>query len=143
VKRHKASFERVLVDAPCSGTGAWRRNPDARWRTTEDDLARVVALQAEILDSACRLAKPGGRLVYVTCSLLPEENEAQVARFLAAHDDFHPLPLTTLWPQLLQATAPSGLGETLTLSPETDGTDGFFVAVLERKHAGAAEGAPV
>lgn len=132
VKRHKAAFDRVLVDAPCSGTGAWRRNPDARWRTAPDDLARVVALQGEILDSACRLVKPGGRLVYVTCSLLPEENETQVARFLAAHADFRPLPLLQLWPTLTEAPAPAGLGDALTLSPETDGTDGFFVAVLER-----------
>jgi 16S rRNA (cytosine967-C5)-methyltransferase len=132
VKRHKAAFDRVLVDAPCSGTGAWRRNPDARWRTAPDDLARVVALQGQILDSACRLVKPGGRLVYVTCSLLPEENETQVARFLAAHADFRPLPLLQLWPTLTEAPAPAGLGDTLTLSPETDGTDGFFVAVLER-----------
>jgi 16S rRNA (cytosine967-C5)-methyltransferase len=132
VKRHKAAFDRVLVDAPCSGTGAWRRNPDARWRTAPDDLARVVALQREILDSACRLVKPGGRLVYVTCSLLPEENDAQVAGFLAAQAGFRPLPLTQLWPTLLEASAPAGLGDRLTLSPESDGTDGFFVAVMER-----------
>ena len=138
VKRHKASFDRVLVDAPCSGTGAWRRNPDARWRTTQDDLARVLALQQEILASACRLARPGGRLVYVTCSLLPEENEAQVAAFLAAQGDFRLLPLASLWPQLFEAPPPSGLGDMLTLSPERDGTDGFFVAVLERKSAEAA-----
>jgi len=133
VKRHKATFDRVLVDAPCSGTGAWRRNPDARWRTTPEDLARVVALQREILDSACRLAKPGARLVYVTCSLLPEENEAQVAAFLAAHADFRLLPIGELWPRLLQAPAPVGLGDTLTLSPDREGTDGFFVAVMERQ----------
>ena len=133
VKRHKAAFDRVLVDAPCSGTGAWRRNPDARWRTTAEDLARVVALQREILDSACRLVKPGGRLVYVTCSLLPEENDAQVQGFLAGHADFRLLPMTTLWPQLLDAPAPKGLGDTLTLSPESEGTDGFFVAVMVRQ----------
>ncbi|HKY93780.1 MAG TPA: RsmB/NOP family class I SAM-dependent RNA methyltransferase, partial [Kiloniellales bacterium] len=138
VKRHKGAFDRVLVDAPCSGTGAWRRNPDARWRTAPEDLARVVALQREILDSACRLLKPGGRLVYVTCSLLPEENDAQAEAFLAGHGDFRLLPLRQLWPQLLEAPPPAGLGDTLTLSPETDGTDGFFVAVLERSRPEAA-----
>ncbi|HEX7969579.1 MAG TPA: RsmB/NOP family class I SAM-dependent RNA methyltransferase, partial [Stellaceae bacterium] len=88
VKRHTAGFDRVFVDAPCTGTGTWRRNPDAKWRLRPQDLAELTALQAEILDSAARLAKPGGRLIYVTCSLLREENEAQIERFLASHGDF-------------------------------------------------------
>ena len=132
VKRHKAGFERVLVDAPCSGTGAWRRNPDARWRSLEEEFERIKVLQAEILESACRLAKPGGRLVYVTCSLLAEENEAQVARFLAAHADFRLVPITQAWAESVGGDLPAGAGETLTLRPEVHGTDGFFVAVLER-----------
>jgi 16S rRNA (cytosine967-C5)-methyltransferase len=77
IKRHKGRFDRVLVDAPCSGTGTWRRNPDARWRAPDLGLPALVALQARILASAARLVKPGGRLVYATCSLLPEENEHQ------------------------------------------------------------------
>ena len=83
----------MLVDAPCTGTGTWRRNPDAKWRLTPKDLAELTALQAEILDSAQRLVKPGGRLVYATCSLLREEDEAQVERFLAGHADFALVPV--------------------------------------------------
>ena len=99
VKRHKAGYHRVLVDAPCSGTGTWRRNPDARWRPQEaEGLDRLVALQARILASAARLVKPGGRLVYATCSLLPQENEAQVDAFLAAHPAFSVVPLCDVAP---------------------------------------------
>ena len=83
IKRRKGSFDRVLVDAPCSGTGTWWRNPDARWRVPrEGGLDDLVALQARILASAAQLVKPGGRLVYATCSLLEAKNGAQVARFL-------------------------------------------------------------
>jgi 16S rRNA (cytosine967-C5)-methyltransferase len=138
VKRHKATFDRVLVDAPCSGTGAWRRNPDARWRSEPEELARIEALQAEILDSAARLVKPGGRIAYVTCSLLPEENEAQVARFLAGHADFRPLPIAAAWAESVGGAPPAGAGESLTLRPELHGTDGFFVAILERAAPEAA-----
>ncbi len=118
VKRHKLGFDRVLIDAPCSGTGTWRRNPDARWRAPELGLAGLVALQARILASAARLVKPGGRLVYATCSVLVEENEAQVTGFLAAHPGFHLVP---------QAEA-----DFLSLTPLQHGTDGFFAAVLKR-----------
>jgi 16S rRNA (cytosine967-C5)-methyltransferase len=82
-KRRKDSFDRVLVDAPCTGTGTWRRNPDARRRLTESDLAELLPKQASILGAASGLVRSGGRLVYATCSLLPEENEAQVDAFLA------------------------------------------------------------
>lgn len=132
VKRHKGSFDRVLVDAPCSGTGAWRRNPDARWRSKPEELERVKVLQGEILESAARLVRPGGRLIYVTCSLLEEENGAQVARFLAAQPGFRPLPIATVWAETLGGEPPPGTAEALTLRPELHGTDGFFVAVLER-----------
>src|SRR6185437_5237700 len=81
VKRHAQGFDRVFVDAPCTGTGTWRRNPDAKWRLTPRDLVELPALQAEILDSAARLVRPGGRLVYATCSLLREEDEEQIERF--------------------------------------------------------------
>ncbi len=92
VKRHAGGFDRVLVDAPCTGTGTWRRNPDARWRLQPEDLAELVQLQRRILESAARLVKPGGRLVYATCSLLPAENEEQIAWFLAANPQFKLLP---------------------------------------------------
>lgn len=129
VKRHKGGFDRVLVDAPCSGTGAWRRNPDSRWRAQESGLEALVALQASILDSAARLAKPGGRLVYATCSLLPDENEAQVEAFLAAHPDFRLVPLREAAPQITDSAHP----DCLSLTPARHGTDGFFAAVLMRE----------
>lgn len=118
VKRHKLGFDRVLIDAPCSGTGTWRRNPDARWRAPDLGLAGLVALQARILASAARLVKPGGRLVYATCSVLSEENEAQVTAFLAANPGF--------------ALVPQDVADFLSLTPLQHGTDGFFAAVLQR-----------
>ena len=134
VKRHAQSFDRVFVDAPCTGTGTWRRNPDAKWRLSAEDLAELTALQAEILGSAARLAKPGGRLIYVTCSLLGEENEAQVDRFLAAHGDFSLLPIAGVWAETIGG-APPAQGDMLRLTPARHGTDGFFVAVMERARA--------
>lgn len=133
VKRHKLSYDRVLVDAPCSGTGTWRRNPDARWRALEDGqgLANLVALQSRILASAARLVKPGGRLVYATCSLLVEENEAQANAFLAAHPDFQLVPLRDAAPGLNTSAHP----DYLSLTPARHHTDGFFAAVMQRKAA--------
>lgn len=129
VKRHKRGFDRVLVDAPCSGTGTWRRNPDARWRAQEEQgLDGLVALQARILASAARLVKPGGRLVYATCSMLPEENEDQVAAFLAGHPDFHAVPLREAAPRLTDSAHP----DYLSLTPARHDTDGFFAAVIQR-----------
>lgn len=113
-KRRAGSFDRVLVDAPCTGTGTWRRNPDARLRLRPDDLAELVVKQAQILDTASRLVRPGGRLVYGTCSLLREENEAQVEAFLARSEGF-------------------SLLRTLSLTPQSSGTDGFFGALLEKQ----------
>lgn len=139
VKRHKASFDRVLVDAPCSGTGTWRRNPDARWRAEDEQgLGHLVALQSRILTSAARLVKPGGRLVYATCSLLSEENEAQVAAFVAAQPEFRVVPLAEVAPDLTGSAHP----DYLSLTPARHDTDGFFAAVLERAMPPKAE-APV
>ena len=130
VKKQRGKFDRVLVDAPCSGTGAWRRNPDARWRPM--DLERLLGVQREILDSAARLAKPdGGRVIYATCSLLREENEAQVEGFLASHPDYRLVPVETVWDEAV-GTGPAPTSGMLRLSPAANGTDGFFVAVLER-----------
>ncbi|MBI1199042.1 MAG: methyltransferase domain-containing protein [Phenylobacterium sp.] len=128
VKRHKGGFDRVLVDAPCSGTGTWRRNPDARWRAQDAGLEALAALQREILDSAARLVKPGGRLVYATCSLLAEENEAQVEAFLAAHPEFRLVPLGEAAPQITGSAHP----DYLSLTPARHGTDGFFAAAMTR-----------
>jgi 16S rRNA (cytosine967-C5)-methyltransferase len=132
VKRHLASFDRVFVDAPCTGIGTWRRNPDAKWRLTPTDVTELVALQAEILDSAQRLVKPGGRLVYATCSLLREENEEQAENFLATHPEFTLVPIGKVWAEAIGGKCPGGQ-ETLRLTPARHGTDGFFVAVMQRK----------
>ncbi|GAB4367192.1 MAG: RsmB/NOP family class I SAM-dependent RNA methyltransferase [Kiloniellaceae bacterium] len=128
------TFDRVLVDAPCSGSGAWRRHPDARWRLAPDDLESYKLLQREVLAKAARLVKPGGRLVYVTCSLLPEENQAQAEAFLADAPDFAAVPVGQVWAQVLSAPYPGG-DPFLTLTPARHGTDGFFVAVFEREGA--------
>jgi 16S rRNA (cytosine967-C5)-methyltransferase len=134
VKRHAKSFDRVLVDAPCLGIGSWRRNPDAKWRATPQDLAELQIRQHAILASAARLVKPGGRLAYVTCSLLREENEAQAERFLSEADDFTLLPAARAWEEALGAPCPAG-GDFLRLTPAQHGTDGFFVALFDRKPA--------
>ncbi len=122
-KRQAGKFDRVLVDAPCTGTGTWRRNPDARTRLTETDLKELVAKQAMILDQAQKLTKPGGKLVYATCSLLNDENEAQVEAFLARYPMF----------KQVEVEAPEALrGKYLRLTPRVHGTDGFFAAVMVR-----------
>jgi 16S rRNA (cytosine967-C5)-methyltransferase len=129
VKRLAGKIDRVLVDAPCSGLGTLRRNPDLKWRQSETSVAELTAKQAAILTAAATLVRPGGRLVYATCSLLDAENDAVVDAFLAAHPDFALVPAD-------QALAKHGLdlpGERLHLLPHRHGTDGFFAAVLERK----------
>ena len=117
----RAGVDAVLVDAPCSGAGTWRRNPEARWRLSEAQLARYEATQARLLDLAAGLLRPGGRLVYVTCSLLDAEGADQVARFLARHPGWRA-------ERPLAHGRPRGAGARLT--PLHDGTDGFFVAHL-------------
>lgn len=131
VKGHKGGFDRVLVDAPCSGTGTWRRNPDARWRTHGEGLEDLLRQQARILASAARLVRPGGRLVYATCSLLPEENEAQIAAFLAGHPAFRIVSLR----ETALRQADSAHPDYLSLTPARHGTDGFFAALMQRGHA--------
>ena len=112
----------VLVDAPCSGTGTWRRGPESRWRLTEAQLARYVDLQARLLDIAASLVKPGGRVIYITCSLLDAEGADQVEHFLSAN------PGWTAQPPALPLGRARGQGVRLT--PFSDQTDGFFIARL-------------
>jgi 16S rRNA (cytosine967-C5)-methyltransferase len=132
-KRRAGAFDRVLVDAPCTGTGTWRRNPDARTRTGPEDLRELLPKQAAILDAATGLVRPGGgRLVYATCSLLPAEDEEQVRAFLRRHPDFAPLPLAAAWAEAGLSGPPPGEGEFLLTSPARHGTDGFFAAILLR-----------
>lgn len=128
-------FDCVLVDAPCTGTGTWRRRPDAKWRLKPAALAGRQKQQREVLAQGSQMVKPGGRLVYVTCSVLPEENEAQIAAFLASNSDFRAVAASQVWAETLGGEAPATAGgapEFLLLSPARHGTDGFFIAVLER-----------
>ena len=132
VKRLAGKIDRVLVDAPCSGLGTLRRNPDLKFRQSPQSVAELNVKQAAILDSAARLLKQGGRLVYATCSLLHEENQGIVQAFLAAHPDFTLLPAGEV---LRQQHIDLPMGDYLELSPQRHNTDGFFAAVLDRKSA--------
>ena len=130
VKRLSGKVDRVLVDAPCSGLGTLRRNPDLKWRQTAQSVAELTVKQAAILAAAAKLLKPGGRLVYATCSILAEENEGIVDAFLATHGEFHRLSAQ----EVLAAQGiviDCGAGD-MRLSPQKHGTDGFYAAVLER-----------
>lgn len=124
-------FDRVLIDAPCTGSGTWRRNPGAKWRLRPEDLDRHTASQAAILDSAAALVAPGGRLVYAVCSLLDAEGGAQIEAFLRRRDDFAVVPAADAWAETVGGACPSS-GPYLGFLPGRDGTDGFFLAVLER-----------
>ncbi len=131
----KARMDVVFIDAPCSGTGAWRRKPDAKWRLTPKQLQVRIKQQREVLAMADSVVKPGGKLVYVTCSLLVEENERQIDWFLAHHDGYSVQPAGEVIAQsgAFDAEAPWIRGQKyLKLSPATSGTDGFFAAVLHR-----------
>lgn len=128
VKKHQGKADCVLIDAPCSGVGTWRRNPFARWQNLGPSLEELVAVQERILRSAARLVKPGGRLIYATCSMLPEENALQVKKFMAANPEFKPAPLSRFWSQSqLELDA-----SMLQLTPFQHRTDGFFAAVMVR-----------
>ncbi|MBA3902079.1 MAG: SAM-dependent methyltransferase [Rhodocyclaceae bacterium] len=129
VKRLAGKIDRVLVDAPCSGLGTLRRNPDLKWRQTPEGVDELTRKQHDILKGASRLVKKGGRLVYATCSILPEENEKVVADFLAAHAEFHKVSAQEI---LAQQGIVLECGEDFRLSPHKHGTDGFYAAVLER-----------
>jgi len=134
VKRLAGKIDRVLVDAPCSGMGTLRRNPDVKWRQQPEGIAELTQKQAAILDGAARLVKFGGRLVYATCSLLDEENDGIVQGFLASHPDFELVPMHKV---LAEQRIPLEMGDYLKMLPHKHGTDGFFAAVLERKAAPA------
>ncbi len=128
----------VFVDAPCSGSGTWRRRPEDAWRLTPEEVERLHALQVRILSQASQLVKPGGRLVYVTCSMLSRENEASTAAFETAHADFAPVAVASALSEA-GLTVPGGEtlaakadGHRLRLSPASTNTDGFFIAIYER-----------
>ncbi|MEP7084030.1 MAG: RsmB/NOP family class I SAM-dependent RNA methyltransferase, partial [Betaproteobacteria bacterium] len=138
IKRLAGKIDRVLIDAPCSGLGTLRRNPDLKWRQSPVAVAELCQKQRAILASAARLPKPGGRLVYATCSVLPEENRGVIDEFLASHADYKLVPAA-------EVAAKVGLkldvGDYLELSPHRHGCDGFFAAILERLPAAAAPAA--
>jgi 16S rRNA (cytosine967-C5)-methyltransferase len=136
VKRHKSTADRVLVDAPCSGTGTWRRNPDLKWRFNPTDLASVTAVQATILQSASRLVKPGGWLIYATCSVLKNENDAQAENFLKSNPNFRVVCAEKIWNKTSSIENKNEHRDKnvsyLSITPHQDGVDGFFAAVFER-----------
>ncbi len=126
LRRQKQTFDVVLADVPCTGTGTWRRNPDTRWRTYGPGLEALLPTQAEIFEKIAGTVKSGGRLVYATCSLLPQENEQQVEKFLSAHPEFKIVPVSTIFPE-------TDIGNPfMRLSSLRHNTDGFFAAVLQR-----------
>jgi 16S rRNA (cytosine967-C5)-methyltransferase len=133
-KKLEGTVDRVLVDAPCSGIGSWRRHPEARWRLTQHGLDQHIENQKKILATSARLIKPGGRLIYATCSLLDQENQKQITTFLAGHHDFKLMPIKDIWARSVCTECPTE-GQDLLLSPATTNTDGFYCAVLERKVA--------
>jgi 16S rRNA (cytosine967-C5)-methyltransferase len=135
IRRLEGKIDRALVDAPCSGLGTLRRNPDLKWRQTQAAIPELQAKQRAILTAAARLLKPGGRLVYATCSILPEENDEVVASFLAVHPEFRSLHCGEL---LASQGIDLDTGAHLRVFPHSHGMDGFFAAALERRAGSAA-----
>ncbi len=130
-----AGFDCVLIDAPCSGSGSWRRKPDAKWRLAEIQLKQRIKEQRDVLERGAELVKSGGRLVYITCSVLPEENTAQIDGFLNRHKNFEIIPYAKQWALAIGTEAPisaDGSTNTLLLTPAQHGTDGFFITVMRR-----------
>ena len=128
-------MDKVLVDAPCSGSGTWRRRPETKWRLTPEALEKRTEQQADVLDTAREFVRPGGTLIYVTCSVLPQENEAQIADFLDRASDFTLTSMADAWVDVAGSSAPmpwSAEGLMMTMTPAATGTDGFFVAALKR-----------
>ena len=138
VKKHRSMADVVLIDAPCSGTGTWRRSPDSRWNLQPENLQNLVNLQQSILQSASRLVKPSGRLLYATCSLLNEENEEQISAFLKNNDDFEIADIVLPETLANNASAVVHTGHQLRLYPGLSDTDGFYIGCLQRKPSIAA-----
>lgn len=131
-ERPSGLFDLALLDAPCSGTGTWRRQPELRSRFMPQRLAQLKMLQAELLDKASKFVKPGGRLVYATCSILPSENQEQIAAFIARAPHFAPLTVSHIFAEAAGSTPP-GTDIFFSATPHRTGTDGFFTAVLQRE----------
>ncbi|MGH6859909.1 MAG: MFS transporter, partial [Phyllobacterium sp.] len=132
----EGQMDLVLVDAPCTGSGTWRRRPDAKWRLSEQQLERREIEQREVLDAAKAYVKPGGRLVYITCSLFAPENGDQIAAFLKENGQYRAVDTQPLWNEAVPAgggAAPLFRDGTTILSPLSTSTDGFFISVLSRE----------
>lgn len=128
-------FDCVVIDAPCSGSGSWRRKPDAKWRLTPKQFAQRIKDQAQVLEMGFQLAKPGGTILYITCSVLPEENTEQIAAFLSLHKEMRIVPYKEHWDRMIGGAAPlsaDGSQDTLLLTPARHDTDGFFMAVMKK-----------
>ena len=131
----KGRMDRVVLDAPCTGSGVWRRHPDAKWRLTPDALARRQSEQVTVLSEAKDYVKKGGFLVYITCSVFPEENEDRIEDFLLSNGDFELVSVGEVWQDIFGFDKPkpwSADFNSVTLTPASTGTDGFFVAALQR-----------
>ena len=131
--RLDGGFDKVVIDAPCSGTGTWRRNPDQKWRTDETTINELCDLQQNILQSASRLVRPGGKIFYITCSLINDENQNQIDNFLKNNTEFHISSIENIWNDVFDEKYKLDK-KTLTLLPNETDSDGFFIAVMERKH---------
>lgn len=125
-------FDRFILDAPCSGTGTWRRAPDAKFRLTKEKLFGLTKIQEELLEIAALKTKAGGQIIYITCSVLRDENEKQIEQFLRQHNEFNPVNMKALWAGKIAAPYPHDDERWLRLSPYTTNTDGFFISVLEK-----------
>ncbi len=125
-------YDRFVLDAPCSGTGTWRRSPDAKFRLTKEKLYGLTQIQADLLNIAAQKTTKNGRIIYITCSILKDENEDVIEKFLNQNENFAPINLKKLWAKKIEAPYPCANEKYLRMSPLTTSTDGFFVCVLER-----------
>jgi len=124
-------FDRFIIDAPCSGTGTWRRSPDAKFRLTQEELDRITSIQKEVLDIAHQNTKSDGYIVYITCSILREENEAQIEAFMNRYDDIKQVDVKDVWGKKISLKYPSN-DKYLRLSPYENNTDGFFISIFKK-----------
>jgi 16S rRNA (cytosine967-C5)-methyltransferase len=128
-------MDRVVLDAPCTGSGTWRRRPDAKWRLDTKNLEQRLEQQEQVLQAGAPFVKPGGYLIYITCSIFPEENENQVYSFVEANPEFEIISAGGAWEELYGYDKPAPWSsdmQTITLTPASTGTDGFFFCVMER-----------
>lgn len=133
LKSFDSRVDRLLIDAPCSGIGAWRRNPESRWKMTPALLEDLLGRQERILQSSAHLVKEGGRIIYATCSLLKRENENQIEKFLRENDNYSIVPITDVWAERFDTPCPFE-GDFMTMRPDLHKSDGFFCAILERNN---------